>query len=312
MIAIHPHYLSNLKLNNNMIYYPILFRKCTVRKFVFSSNVSMQNMTMAKRIALIGIKTIQMDLKNGGIKQITHPKKKKKCAMSFDHFFEGSFLGGYSTDFLASNYLILFNNESYEDFLAINVAFKLWTLTSSGISYSIAPDKNSFGFSPPSHFGGTFDYANITLKDLRQIKKIFEKYKTVKDDEHLKLMIDNFFYALSGEKKINYKIRFIQLTTILEMLYVPNGQQELSFRLAIRAAKIIGKNKSYDAISSFGELKKIYEIRSKIVHQGEYKKEDLQKYFGILANFVRISLFVYLDNPKVFKDEMLNAIVLKS
>lgn len=295
-----------------MIYYPILFEKCSVRKFTFSDNVSIQKMTMAKRIDLMGIKKVERDSKNGGIKQITYPKKKKKCAMSVDHFFEGSFLGGYSTDLLASNYLIIFDNESHEDFLAINVAFKLWTLTSSGISYSIMPDKNSFGFSPPSHFGGIFDYANINLKDLKQVKNIFEKYKKLKDDEHLKLMIENFFYALSGEKKINYKIRFMQLTTILEMLYVPNGQQELSFRLAIRAAKIIGKNKSYDAIDSFKELKKIYEIRSKIVHQGEYKKEDLQKYFGILANFVRISLFVYLDNPKVFEDEMLNAIVLKS
>lgn len=293
-----------------MIYYPILFKKCTVNKFTFSDNVTFQKMTLEKRISLLGIKSAELDLKNGGIRKITYPKN-KKGVMSAEMFFNGSFLGGYSTDLLASNYLIVFTEESYEDFLAINTAIKLWKPTSSGICYSIQPDKNTFGFSPPSHFGGLFGYAEMRTKDFRQVKRLFDKYKKISNDEHLKLMVNAFFHALSGEK-MDVKIRFTQLTTILEMLYVPKGQQELNYRLAVRAAKVMSKNKNNDAVFFFKEIKKIYDIRSQIVHQGDYKKEDLQKYLGLLAEVVRNSLLVYLENPTVFEDDMLNAIVLTS
>ena len=66
----------------------------------------------------------------------------------------------------------------------------------------------------------------------------------------------------------------IDLCIAFESLYLPGINDELKFRLSVRAAWFLGENKD-DRRRLFTVFKKIYDYRSTIVHGGELKKRTV-------------------------------------
>jgi len=104
--------------------------------------------------------------------------------------------------------------------------------------------------------------------------------------------------------------------TIIEMLYSPSKEEQLRFRVSLAVAKLFNKNnlkiddkkEVETSKEKFDEMKKLYDIRSKLVHSGESNKLTNNE-FLLLADIVRKSLLLYLDNPEHFKQESLLSLI---
>jgi hypothetical protein len=88
----------------------------------------------------------------------------------------------------------------------------------------------------------------------------------------------------------------------LETLYMPDGNAELSFRLSIRVAFLLSPPPNRK--DTFDFLKKMYNVRSKIVHGSEYdlKADDVSK----LEELLRKSVILWIKNKNSFSGDELN------
>jgi len=152
------------------------------------------------------------------------------------------------------------------------------------------------------------------------MKKYFEFLLKNSNKEKLNLILDKYSFATSA-LQIPDKNRFIDLMTILEMLYLTKDENFGNGRkLKGRIHKILGEDEE--------SIQYLYDIRSSIVHSGEsnielkeddfipdgfeidtinkIKKSILHKKFQErlknLSNIVRKSLLLYLDELDKEKD----------
>ena len=111
--------------------------------------------------------------------------------------------------------------------------------------------------------------------------------------QNTELPFKRSFLQLSFENfELSYQIHdrnlsFLSLMISLETLFNP-GQQELRHRVSRNTAVLLGKNKK-NSEKIFGEIKNLYDKRSKIVHTGNsnsINEEDLLK----LRHYVRESI----------------------
>ncbi|MCC2644759.1 MAG: hypothetical protein K0R94_537 [Burkholderiales bacterium] len=121
------------------------------------------------------------------------------------------------------------------------------------------------GFTPKTKF----DRAGIN-------DTIYEEYldrglKWLNDNinsDKAKKMRDALYWFNFATDEMNLTNKFIYLITVLECILKPESQTvEVATTIAERTAFILGKNKA-DKISIFKEMKKVYDRRSKIVHNG--------------------------------------------
>jgi hypothetical protein len=185
---------------------------------------------------------------------------------------------------------------------------KLFKPTSTGGYLGFRENETDvhFHYSMPIH--GPFDYLSLTASDLTEIQGIFVLLEDKKDDDKFKLLGELYDRALQGGHA-EWDIRFLLLVISLESLYLPAQEQELKFRLSIRAAKLLSKLGYGEAKDIFHKVNKIYRIRNKLVHAG--KTKDLTAVmFSELTNIVRVSLLLYVKNPNDFSEDALTTVVL--
>lgn len=87
---------------------------------------------------------------------------------------------------------------------------------------------------------------------------------------------------------IKMGLSFLTLMIALEVLFSPKNKQELTYRISRSIAVLLGKNLE-DSKGIYKEIKELYDKRSKITHEGEYKsisQDDLLK----LREYVRKSI----------------------
>ena len=90
--------------------------------------------------------------------------------------------------------------------------------------------------------------------------------------------------------------RFLQYAIALECLFLPEGSRELTYRLSLRIAKLIGTQLD-ERIEITKTVRDLYGSRSRIVHGGTYETtEDDCKQIGTIAKESVISL---LGNPEI-------------
>lgn len=158
-----------------------------------------------------------------------------------------------------------------------------------------------------------FPYSEFNKTDIKKFAQVYNKIVDLKENKILKLIFDKLDFIVSGEgKDLN---KFLDLMTILEMLYLPENNSELSFRLSIRLANMFGKFYKEDKKTTFDKIKYFYDIRSSIVHTGEakYKKNIIclssEKTILIdLLDVTRKSILLYVEDPNRFKEDELNNI----
>jgi len=186
--------------------------------------------------------------------------------------------------------------------------------------------KNKIGigpiFSKPKNFWSIFtgihssythnetyiNYKKSTFekKDLRPFKIFYEKYI---NSAKMNLWLDlagkrllRMFYNMRIEDQI------VNIMTIFEMLFLPEEDTELKYRLSIIGAILLGK--SYEEkINIYKIFKVSYNIRSSIVHNGliskgnnkqlEKLKINLNELYEKLQYYLFKSIEIFTKNPDI-------------
>ena len=133
----------------------------------------------------------------------------------------------------------------------------------------------------------------IKSEDIIEIKNIFEFIKNEKESRFIvaqRRLADGLTRKAFEDKLIDYMIG-------LEALYLPDGNQELSFRLSLRVAFLLAYS-SDDRKKLFSFIKEMYKTRSNIVHGSKYElNEDSIIY---LEDLLRKSLKLWIEERSNF------------
>lgn len=134
----------------------------------------------------------------------------------------------------------------------------------------------------------------ITKKDEEYFKKVFNELENEKD-KRFRLASDRLSFGMERKR---LEDRLIDYMIGLEALYLPDGNQELVFRISVRIARTL--NTEFEKrFNCFRFVKKMYDIRSKIIHGDKYelKEKDIVEVEDILRQSILIWL---LDDKKKF------------
>jgi len=101
---------------------------------------------------------------------------------------------------------------------------------------------------------------------------------------------------------------FLDIMICLEILFLKGTQQELTYKLAMRIAHLLGKN-VYDRSEIFKFIKEAYSLRSKIVHGGDTRSLD-EEYLFRVRDIARQSIKYFLKNIKIWSGTELDKVVL--
>ena len=145
-------------------------------------------------------------------------------------------------------------------------------------------------------FGQKYTIKNSEIPDLQ---KFIQNIKLPFKESFLQLAFENFELSYKTRNEV---LAFLSLMISLETLFNPGGG-ELKYRISRNTAVILGKNKEDSKLIS-SEIKKLYDMRSKIVHTGRMniiKEKELLK----LRYYVRESIKEIYKTRKN-KDDLLD------
>jgi hypothetical protein len=146
----------------------------------------------------------------------------------------------------------------------------------------------------------------LEIKDIRLFRIFWKKYNnSAKENPWLDLAerrLLRMFY------KMRIEDQFIDIMTIFEILFLPEGAGELKYRLSVRGAILLGK--SYEEKYFIHKVFKIsYDIRSSIVHTGFVSKKDNKQLDKLRMNLTELyeklqyylfkSIEIFTKNPEV-------------
>ena len=97
------------------------------------------------------------------------------------------------------------------------------------------------------------------------------------------------FQIFVSSHRVDEPFRFLALATCLESL-LSLGNAELSFQLASRVAWLLEPEDSTARMQLFDEVKKLYALRSKIVHGAKYDADELDEEEASFLDIVRRTL----------------------
>jgi len=296
--------------------YPTVFESNRIGEYNIASNIKLRHITAEERRNIFGLNKIEVGFAKPNnaryIKKLTHSKRYSGM-FSAKNFFEMPLLiSNVSEDILSSNYIIEIDidNGKSPDFIIndLNLALKLFKLTSTGISVGFEKGFKTGSFSPPSPFHGPFKYLSASKKDIKDISSYYKRISLLKEDAKFKLLKNIFLKSLQGGH-FDIELSFLQLTTILETLYLDGEQSELSFKLAMRISKLFNSLKFKKTNETYFTVKDIYKCRSELSHNGcSIKLTDTL--FLKTSEIVRLSLIAYLQKPDLFKKNIMEKVCL--
>jgi len=145
------------------------------------------------------------------------------------------------------------------------------------------------------------DKCKLTTQEANELKTLYAKMKQA-SNQTFKIASSRLGFGMERrfdvDKLLDYMIG-------LESLYLPDGNDELTFRLSLRIVFVVNQEMA-ERKNLFKFLKKMYGVRSKIAHgkKHELTKEDILK----TEQTLRQSLKIYLDNPGAFTSDVLDNI----
>jgi hypothetical protein len=144
------------------------------------------------------------------------------------------------------------------------------------------------------------EICNIQTTDIATLCKVFEFLFTEKDS---RFHVARRRLSVGTERK-SPEDRLIDYMIGLEALYLPDGNAELSFRLSMRVAFLLSSGTGKK--DTFNFLRKMYDIRSSIVHGNKYdlNAEDIKK----LEELLRKSVTLWIEDKNNFSKNQLNKI----
>ena len=143
--------------------------------------------------------------------------------------------------------------------------------------------------------------------DIEKAKYLYERLVDLdsNDREKLQIPIDRWVESKTNRNRID---KIIDLGIAFEALYLSDIDEttELSFRLRLRAAWYLGKNKEHRR-ALMKEFSEIYNWRSKVVHTGKlpnktkktpFTHEEVQQFIERAQDLCRESIMKILDDGK--------------
>jgi len=147
---------------------------------------------------------------------------------------------------------------------------------------------------------------NVEEEDIDNLKKIFV---FLVNNRNSRFIVAQRRLSLGIERK-GLEDRIIDYMVGLEALYLPDGNQELSFRLSLRVAFILFSDSSIRK-ENYYFLKEMYKIRSNIVHGSNYNlnEEQVKK----VEDLLRRSLKLWIKDKNNFSvNKFSNSGIIKS
>jgi hypothetical protein len=160
--------------------------------------------------------------------------------------------------------------------------------------------------SGPSIFHSRYRLCSYELKE-EEVNKFIEfwgKYKCMKEKfsshSYLSTAINRFNFAYSNEMAED---RLIDYIIAFEALFLKGEEQELSYRLSLRSAVLLGSY-NFEKSEVFKNMRQAYALRSGIVHGKDYGKtkkkieEKLNKindFLLLIEKYLRVSIISFLN-----------------
>jgi hypothetical protein len=192
------------------------------------------------------------------------------------------------------------------EFEALQKSLKLYKSGKTGILFAVTSggvNKQEFLIFNPNPFYGKELYS-LGKKDLRPIRNYYD-YFLKSHNTKLGLLFEKFLYALSGEK-IENSTRIIELVSLLEMLYLPKSDSEKRFRISVSVSRMLYRVLREDKYSLYKKMRNLYDIRSSLVHTGNFKKvgkyDKTQLAIDDLETLVRESMKLFVKNKELFSE----------
>ncbi len=145
----------------------------------------------------------------------------------------------------------------------------------------------------------TTNHLRFDAKDSRKIVDFLIKFKDQSLNKLQLILIQSYHIALRNTQFFHF--RFIQLCICLETTCT--GTTELTYRIARNCAIICGKDlESSNTI--FLNVKKLYTLRSKIVHGEDYKEDLLAVYVNYLSQLCSRVIIELLQHSSLERKEL--------
>ena len=194
------------------------------------------------------------------------------------------------------------------------VLFRLFKEEFIGFVIIVEPLNNTEGYG----------FSSDNLPYLIYDKRLKKKYHI--DDDEIELLNkffiehDDIFSTSEFDLAVRYFNRsysqhflasqYLDIIFILENLFLRNTFQELSYKLSMRMAYVLGGNDKEKREEIFNFIKKSYDIRSKIVHGSKFQGLDEQR-MSKLRILTKDSLKNFFKNKDLCLGENLDNIILK-
>ena len=153
--------------------------------------------------------------------------------------------------------------------LACNSAVKpamSWNFLPEDELLNVNPGNTRYVISYSGPFGNSIEVEEAQINDAKRLYEILINMPP-KIGKKLQIAIDRWIQSKANQ---TLEDKIIDLCIAFESLYLPGINDELKFRLSVRAAWFMGENGN-DRKRLVTVFKKIYDCRSTIVHGGEFE-----------------------------------------
>jgi len=280
------------------ILFPIRLR-CELPEVSLGSSVSIRPVTEQDRPQLLGLKSATLDEQG----------RLKSYVVDAPDVFSN--LGGPDIDqydqLYSSNYVA--SLPSMEDAKNLNLAFKLFARSCTALWIGTSDDATKAGHakhyvSPLCYFGS--EPLKLDAAGVEDLSALLSACRTLGSDKKFSVMADIFLYAMSIAPRD--ESRSIELSIVLEMLLLPKASTELSYRFALRLAKLASTQFHESSEEWFAKGQQIYRTRSRLVHSGQ--DNALKDSASVIEETARRLFALYARNPKLFEESALDSLCL--
>ena len=267
---------------------------CDLDEFEVASDLHVRRLDEASKARLLRIEDATYDERGRLLKFTSLP----------DCLFNGSLTPEIDVydEFCSSNYaLVAPNHERAVDF---NFALKLAGASLSSLFIGYKKNGAVNFINPPCYFGS--DVLLVGAPEIDELRRLVANSVRRHTDSKLAIMSEMYLYSMSRE--LRKESRFIEVSIILEMLILPTSSAELSYRFALRLARLLASKFNADLREAFALGKRIYATRSRLVHSGQ--DNTLDTVAPATYEAARILLAAYVNDRNLFNEEALDAICL--
>lgn len=147
----------------------------------------------------------------------------------------------------------------------------------------------------------------LDSKKISLLRKLLAALNEAPGGGKLDTLIEKYCYAESAGVP-STSLRFLELAVILEMIFLPKANAELSYRFQLRVAKWFRRHQGEDVLAFVAKAKRIYTLRSHVAHSGTAKisGNDMDD----IRHITRTALRAFVLDASMFEDRRLEELCL--